>query len=374
MRLLILSVSALSLGACTMGGVGYGAGHSGYETSAAVGHGSWQNSHSGGDVQSDAYGYGAPQGPYQGYDQGQYQNAQHQGHGYAAPSYSPAPSPCQQAYQPPVVQSPCAAAQPYAPPQQQPVDYAAQYMSSQAISYPSGYPTGPAPTPTQYTPAPAAPCGFNPCASSYSVNPYGNDADYGAHDNVYGGYGYQSTGYAPQAHNGYGQAYHSKPTALRGSKEPYLYASLGYGTNRVVNTTLDTNDSFGTSVIGRLGISSASWYGAEIELAKGVSKSELAPLTESGIDTQAAVFGVARLPITRSKRARLLGRVGYHVTGVETDMAGVSTSENEDGVALGIGFEYDVTPKSTIRLDSTGYALNDDTATGTAAISYQLRF
>lgn len=367
MRLLILSVSALSLGACTMGGVGYGAGHSGYDTPAAVGHGSWQNSHNSGYAQSEPFGYGAPQGQYQGYDQGQYQHTQYQEQGYAAAS------PCQQAYQPPVPQSPCAAAQAYAQPQQQPVDYAAQYMASQAISYPSGYPMGypsapaPTPTPTYYAPAPAAPCGVNPCASSYSVSPYGQDA-------VYGGYGYQTSGYAPQGHSSYGHGNHSQPTGLRGSKEPYLYASLGYGANRIYDTALDTSDNFGTSVIGRLGVSSASWYGAEMELAKGVSKSELTPTTDRGIDTQAAIFGVARLPITRSERARLLGRVGYHVTSVETDVAGVSTTVNEDGVAAGLGLEYDVTPKSTIRLDGTGYALENDTISATAAISYQLRF
>lgn len=353
MRLFILGVSALSLSACSMGGVGFGPGHAGYESSPSVGYGSWQSGHSGASSQADAFGYGANQ-------------SQHQGHSYAATSY--APSPCQPAYQP----SPCAAAQPQA------VNYTAQYMPPQVTQYPSGYPSTPMPAPTQYAPPPAVPCGVNPCASSYSVSPYGHDASYGAQD-----YGYQSTGYTQQSQSpysygtqggSYGYGYQPITPSLRGPRQSHVYGSLGVGFNRLVDTSVDSNDGFGTSIVGRLGVSSGSWYGAEAEVTKGISKSEIIAGTEAGVDYQVAAFGVARLPITRSKRARLLARAGYHTTKLETEVGGVSTKTDENGLALGIGFEYDMTPRSTIRLDSTGYALTDDTALGAATVSYQMRF
>lgn len=310
MRLLLVGISGLALTACSMNG----------------------------------YEYGHAQGPSYGVHPGQ-----------SACQLDP----CQAGFQPPV---------------QQP--YGAQFGHGQ---YVTGH-VAPQPVTHWTPPAPQAPCDVqhyqpapvlhpSPCsAGAYSVASHGPDMGYGPVDYGHAGYG----------HGGYQQGGHSQayigPAAPYGKRPAYKYGELGYVNSGLFDTNTDDREGIGSGIVGRLGWRSASWYGVEAEGLVGLSKGETAPGVETGVNYQVAGFGVARLPLGRSDRARLLARAGYHVAELETETALATTDRSEDGVAFGIGFEYDVTPRSSIRFDSTAYSAGTDEAISNLSATYQFRF
>jgi outer membrane autotransporter protein len=80
-------------------------------------------------------------------------------------------------------------------------------------------------------------------------------------------------------------------------------------------------------------------------------------LAETGVDTQIAGFGVARLPV--SDRLNVLGRVGYHKTDFSGEVTdGVTPTDldfSTDGIAYGAGVEYAVGQRTSVRADYTRY-------------------
>jgi len=364
MRLLILGVSALSLSACSVGGLGFGSGHAGHDAGAHAGHGSWQNSHQGQYAQGSASAYST--------------SAEY---AYAPTPYPPAASPCYQQYQ-----SPCAAAQ------AQTVNYSPQYMAPQQVSYPSGYPTGPMPT---YTPPPVpAPqhpvqppahnCGVSTCSSHYSISPYGYAGD---------DYSYQQTSYAPEtpSHHAYGTqagSYghatgHSSGYGLRNSS--MRNDSRYYGTLGAVWYDVDNPYA---GVQGRLGYQATHHFGAEAEGSIGVIK-ETSPFNQDlgggniltgefkdGVDYSIAAFGTARLPLSRNITTH--ARLGYHSTRSTSEVDFDSNpdqkvSSTEDGIAYGAGIVMDITPVDAIRADFTRYE-GDTQSNDAVSLAYLRRF
>ena len=172
----------------------------------------------------------------------------------------------------------------------------------------------------------------------------------------HGNQGHYQNGHAPAYVNSYGGAHH-------GLRQAYTYGTLG--------ATLYDVDSDLYGVQGRLGWQSKSFFGAELEGSVGFSDDDAivdfgaGPIAaESGIDTQIAGFGVARYPL--SQKLNVLGRVGYHKTefSAESDN-GVTVDELEfstDGIAYGVGAEYALGYKTSVRADYTRYDLDGATA------------
>lgn len=397
MRLLILGVSALSLSACSVGGLGFGSGHADHNTNAHAEHGSWQNTHQGQYAQGQysqgqyarasapAYGasqYGSSTGygyaSAQTYGQAASASASY-GHGYAPTPYPPAASPCYQQYR-----SPCAAAQ------QQPVQYPPQYMAPPQVNYPTGYPTGPMPS---YTPPPAPQhpvqppahnCGVSTCSSHYSVSPYGYAGD---------DYSYLQTNYAPETpnHHAYGSqagsyghaSGHTPSHGLRNANR--RNDSRYYGTLGAV--WYDVDNPYG-GVQGRLGYQATSLFGAEAEASIGVIK-EVSPFNQDlgggnilsgeykdGVDYSIAAFGTARVPLSRNISTH--ARLGYHSTRSSAEVnfdnnPDQKVTSTTDGIAYGAGIVMDITPVDAIRADFTRYE-GDAQSNDAVSLAYLRRF
>ena len=173
-------------------------------------------------------------------------------------------------------------------------------------------------------------------------------------------------GYAHQghsAHNGQfgGQYGYGQPLQLRGlygQKQGHFYGTLG-------GVMYDTDlESFGLQ--GRAGYDSGrgflgATFGAELEASVGLTdeaQEDLAGFTDvtSGFDNNIGAFVLARLPVT--ERISLHSRLGYNfqkftVQGADIDGNSVKDSLTADGVAIGFGAEYAISPRSGLRIDYT---------------------
>jgi len=173
-------------------------------------------------------------------------------------------------------------------------------------------------------------------------------------DTTYGGYAQAGT--EPSYHY---PTHHEKTgrLGLRGTNS-YIYGNLG-------GIAYDAgDDAFG--IVGRLGYQSQHYLGGEVEGTIGVSDSTTVIGTDTvkgGVDYSVAAFALARLPL--GDRFAVHARGGYHVTkiGAELDNGTtvVSGSESFDGFAYGAGAEFNMSPKSSIRVDYTRYELDAQT-------------
>ena len=217
-----------------------------------------------------------------------------------------------------------------------------------------------------------APCNYegcetaNPAAQSHgAAHPYGpyggpaitpNPQAYGQSVQGYHGnqghQGHYSTGYAPDYITS-----HARPR--NGLRQAYTYGTLG--------ATMYDVDSELYGVQGRLGWQSKSFFGAEVEGSAGFKDDESSVdfgtgpiIAESGIDSQIAGFGVARIPL--SQKLNVLGRLGYHRTELSASYdTGTSVFEQEfstDGIAYGVGAELALGRKTALRADYTRYDLD----------------
>lgn len=203
-------------------------------------------------------------------------------------------------------------------------------------------------------------CGGN-CGDAYPVAAPGyQNTDYGhtaqtPAPHVYGqavpGHHAQAAYVAP--------SYATHPGGLRGKhklKDAYTYGTLG-------GVMYDV-DSEQYGVQGRLGYQSALPFGAEVEGSFGLTDDSADVVNATGaavldqkIDYQLAAFALGRLPVL--EKVNLLGRLGYHTTEIsetETDILGaVERSYSTDGLAYGVGAEYNLSPRTSIRADYTVY-------------------
>lgn len=323
MRLLILGVSALSLGACTMGGVGYGASHAGYESSPSVGHGSWQGGQNAVYTQHSAPGFAHNPAP---------------GFGSAPCGYDPCAGVYQPAqYIPPAPPAPVYPQPQYAAPGCQPVD---------------------------------------PCASPYSVsqNQYGAPAGHNYHaEPSYGGYGYGQ----PQ---GYG---HAGPSRARGplfSNQSYTYGTIGAVWYDVDQPFAGLQGRLGyqsASIIGGEIEGSIGVIGETSPFNQDIGGGTiLSGERKDGVEYSVAAFATARLPFSHNLSGH--ARLGYHSTKSFADvnfdnLPNQDTTLTRDGIAYGAGLQFEMTPVDAVRVDYTRY---DDDIDGNDAVSlaYLRRF
>jgi len=173
-------------------------------------------------------------------------------------------------------------------------------------------------------------------------------------DTNYGGYAQMA--YDPSYHH---TPHHQKagPLGLRGTNS-YIYGNLG-------GIAYDVGDD-GFGVVGRLGYQSPYYVGGEVEGTYGVSDSETVNGTDTitgGVDYSVAAFALARLPL--GERFAVHARGGYHVTKIGAELGDGTTvtsgSESFDGFAYGAGAEFNMSPKTSIRVDYTRYELDAQT-------------
>ncbi len=318
MRLLVLGVSAMALGACSVGG-GY----------------SWDQGGFGGAKAHNAAAYG--HGDY-GYQAGY-------ASGYPASSCD-APAPV--VHYAPSEPAPCAA---YAAPVYEPIQ-----------------PVVPAPLPL---PAPQ-PCGhIDPCAGSYSVaydthgstpsaHAYGTQASYGGYAPSYG------SGGTYKARNTAGHLYGTLGAVLYDVDEPFggLQARIGYQATPLLGGELE----------GSFGIvdDSASVTVFDPNNPGAFTVQDV----DFGVDNSVAAFATVGLPI--APRIKAMGRVGYHKTSIEAvaqvqNGTAVKSSDSFDGLAYGGALVYDLSPKDGIRADYTRYDLGPVTS-DSVSLAYLRRF
>lgn len=188
------------------------------------------------------------------------------------------------------------------------------------------------------------------------------------------------TGYGPQGPHHAG-AYGQRPQlrGLRGPKRDYFYGTLG-------GVLYDNDlDSFGLQ--GRVGYDSGrgffgSTYGAEIEGSIGLSDESLSDAVgftdiTSGFEHNIGAYVVSRLPITN--RFSVHSRVGYNSQKLGVDATDVDGNVIEDtvtldGLSIGLGAEYAVSPRSGVRIDYTETDTDFGGATKGFAASYTRKF
>ncbi len=144
---------------------------------------------------------------------------------------------------------------------------------------------------------------------------------------------------------------YDNPHAARG----YKYASAG--------AVLYDFDSELYGIQGRAGYQSAGLFGGELEASIGLStdSSQLGTATVTrDIDYSIAAFGVARIPL--NEKINFLGRAGLHSTRVadtfEDGATLLSSADTDAGLAFGIGVEYALSSRNSLRLDHTRYDLD----------------
>lgn len=245
---------------------------------------------------------------------------------------------CQSAY--PVAQS-NVATQPYGG-----QAVASQY-SAQKVA-PSPYAAAPYAAAQTVAPAYGAQL---PAAQPYASQPYvAPTVAAGQYPAYQGQQGFQTGGFAP-AFVG------PQSRGSNGLRQAYTYGTLG-------GILYDTDsDLYG--IQGRLGWQSKSFYGAEVEGSFGISDDNDGFVdfgggfvqAEQEVDTQIAAFGVLRSPI--ANKLNVLARVGYHNTEFDAEFDdGVTFLEQDfstDGIAYGIGLEYDLNRNTYVRADYTRY-------------------
>lgn len=319
MRLLILGISGLALGACSFNGSGYGYGTN---TGASYGHGS-------------SYGVW-------------------QGQGYGSPCNL---DPCAAAQQPPVYQPPV-----YQPPVYQPPVYQPPVYQPPVI-----------PTPT---------CHANPCGGSYAVSPHAySGVAYSGNGYPTGSYQPQTPSpyaYGTQAQS-YGPANNQGGYGYTAPKQDYMYGTLGavwYDIDEAYagiqgRVGYQSRSIFGAEAEASIGVIGEK---SPFDQANPPGPDLVGEFNDS-VDYSLAGFAVARLPISPNISAH--ARAGYHTTQFSNDVTINGTEQKNsttlDGIAYGAGMEFALTPVDAIRADYTRYD-NDVSGMNSVSLAYLRRF
>lgn len=145
------------------------------------------------------------------------------------------------------------------------------------------------------------------------------------------------------------------------------YASIGY-------SQLSGDDVDLGSVTGRLGMNVNQWFGVEGEVSLGVKDDTVSgtPAVNVKLKDQAGLFAVGRWPV--GEGFNVLARVGYATTKIKASSGSTSNSDNEDGVAYGVGAQYDMGANG-VRLDYTKFDFGSGNGDADAwTLSYVRKF
>lgn len=142
-----------------------------------------------------------------------------------------------------------------------------------------------------------------------------------------------------------------------------VYGSLGYETVSVGDVDLG-------GVTGRLGWSSGGWWGLEAEASFGINDDDSGS-TNYDLQSDFAAYVTAGVPL--NEQFSVFARLGYGTTKIDVTPG---SSGSADGMAYGVGAQWNFTANDGVRLDWTQRDTDDDFGekTDVWSISYVRKF
>lgn len=146
-------------------------------------------------------------------------------------------------------------------------------------------------------------------------------------------------------------------------------SSTSSKTYLAVGATSYNFDTYGAEA--KLGYKITDNVGVELQGTIGLTEQEITTnFSSNKVDHTIAGFATASLPV--SDNFDIFVRGGYHTT-QRTYTQGLVTTFNEDGLALGVGGQYNLDTKNGVRVEYT-YLDSDVRGFDTYAISYVRNF
>jgi hypothetical protein len=192
-----------------------------------------------------------------------------------------------------------------------------------------------------------------------------------------------SVTYHTPANHGVQGGQHGGYHGLRGMHKPkrkgYAYGNLGLN---YYSVDVGPEDIESVGLVGRVGYQSAGILGAEVEGNLGLKNDSFAiggTAVSGGLDYSGGAFAVARMPI--GDKFSVHARGGYHVADVDAEIdfgpGTLIASDTVDDFAYGVGGEYKVSERDSVRLDYTRYELGNSLgidAADSVSLAYNRRF
>ncbi len=145
-----------------------------------------------------------------------------------------------------------------------------------------------------------------------------------------------------------------------------------YGTVGAANVNVE--DANLGAIQGRVGARFGQYFGVEGELSGGIAD-DSTRISGTNVDVElkcdVGAYAVGYLPI--NPKADLFARIGYSKSEFDVSAAGLSASQEVDGVAYGVGGQYFFSDKDGIRLDYTKHD-SDDGDADVVGLSYVRKF
>jgi hypothetical protein len=145
------------------------------------------------------------------------------------------------------------------------------------------------------------------------------------------------------------------------------YFSLGGGQQMLDFASVGGGEAKITTVTGRLGWRSDSWYGVEGELYAGLGDDEVASGVDVGINASVALYAVAYIPA--GEKLNLHARLGFNRLLGEVKAGGGSVETNDGDISYGVGGTYKLSDRDGVRAD---YTITD--ISGVDASAWQVAF
>ncbi len=146
------------------------------------------------------------------------------------------------------------------------------------------------------------------------------------------------------------------PAAAQVVNDTGWYAGVG-------GTYFNANDADVdvTGATGRLGYRFTPNFGVEGEASFGIdgdTADVLGTPVDVDLDDQFGVYAVGFLPV--SQNIELLGRVGYATIDASGSFGGFSVGTDDDGIAAGVGAQWQLASNFAVRGEYTRLASEDD--------------
>lgn len=138
--------------------------------------------------------------------------------------------------------------------------------------------------------------------------------------------------------------------ALAQAQDTTVYVSAGLG-------VVDASPvKLGVATF-RVGANFTPVFGVEAEGSLGVSGDKILGLN---IDMNSEYGAFVTLRHAIGEKGSLIGRVGYATTEIEASIGPVSVTDEQSGMAFGLGVQGEIGANSAVRLDWTRYNLDED--------------
>lgn len=148
--------------------------------------------------------------------------------------------------------------------------------------------------------------------------------------------------------------------------------AMAQDTGAYVGVGVDAVEFDSYNLSGKLGYNFNQFFGVETQGGFGVIDDEIAGV-DVGVDYYLSGFVTGRIPA--SEQFEIIGRVGYYFAEVEGSAGNLTVSDDVDGLAAGIGGQFNFGPeyKSGIRAEYT-YLDGDGSGGDLYTVSYIRKF